>query len=77
MARRAAVPVFASNIKARSYWTMVDFLEWTNTKINFSQLVHGPDEFRLGRTTNGVFSVGSMYKALIHPIQPVLNNKSI
>jgi hypothetical protein len=41
------------------------------------QLQQGSDVFRWNLTKNGVFSVGSMYSALIEPIQPVLNNKSI
>jgi hypothetical protein len=41
------------------------------------QLLQGSDEFRWSLTKNGVFTVGSMYKALIEPIQPVVNNKSI
>ena len=41
------------------------------------QLTQGSDEFRWGLTKNGVFSVGSMYKGLIEPVQLVLNNKSI
>jgi hypothetical protein len=41
------------------------------------QMLHGSDEFRLGVTNNGVFLVGSMYKAFIEAIQPVINNNSI
>jgi hypothetical protein len=41
------------------------------------QLRQGTDEFRWNLTKNGVFSVGSMYSALIEPIQPVPNYKSI
>jgi hypothetical protein len=41
------------------------------------QLIQGADEFRWNLTKNGKFSVSSMYKALILPSQPVLNNKSI
>jgi hypothetical protein len=41
------------------------------------QLVQGTDEFRWRLTKNGSFSVQSMYKALIQPIQPVFNNKLI
>ena len=43
-------------------------------------LVHlsqGSDEFRWNLTENGKFSLSSMYKALIQPVEPVLNNKSI
>jgi hypothetical protein len=34
------------------------------------QLLQGSDELCWGLTENGVFSVGSMYKALCEPIQP-------
>jgi hypothetical protein len=40
-------------------------------------LMHGSDEFRWGLTKKGVFSISSMYKALIEPVQPILNNKFI
>jgi hypothetical protein len=41
------------------------------------QLVQGADEFRWNLTKNGKFSVSSMYKALIIPNQPIMNNKYI
>jgi hypothetical protein len=41
------------------------------------QLVPGADEFRWNLTKNGKFSVSSMYKALIIPNQPIMNNKYI
>jgi hypothetical protein len=41
------------------------------------QLTHGSDEFKWNLTTNGIFTVGSMYGALIHPVLPILKNKSI
>ena len=40
-------------------------------------LSQGPDEFRWSLTKNKKFSVDSMYKALIQPTQPILDNKSI
>jgi hypothetical protein len=36
---------------------------------------HGADEFRWNLTDNGKFSVGSMYRTFIHPLEPVVNIK--
>jgi hypothetical protein len=41
------------------------------------QLSQGPDEFRWNLNENAKFSMDSMYRALIQPIQPVVNNKLI
>jgi hypothetical protein len=41
------------------------------------QLVQGPDEFIWKLTSSGIFSVKSMYNAMIHPGDPVGKNKSI
>jgi hypothetical protein len=40
-------------------------------------LSEGTDEFRWDLTNSGVFTVQSMYKVLIQPVQPVASNKSI
>jgi hypothetical protein len=41
------------------------------------QLTNGPDVFRWNLNENGIFSVESMYTALIQPVEPVSNNKLI
>jgi hypothetical protein len=41
------------------------------------QLEQGTDEFKWNLTKNGIFTVGSMYRALIQPVVPVVNNKLI
>ena len=46
-------------------------------KLASVHLTQGSDEFRWSLTKNNKFSVDSMYKALIQPIQPILDNKSI
>jgi hypothetical protein len=40
-------------------------------------LTQGPDELHWSLNVNGKFSVDSMYKALIQPIEPVSSNKLI
>jgi hypothetical protein len=52
---------------------------WTELlqKLASVQLAPGTDEFKWSLTKNGLFTVGSMYKALIQPVIPVLDNKSI
>jgi hypothetical protein len=46
-------------------------------KLASVQLVQGKDIFRWELNKNGIFSVKSMYEALIEAIQPVYNNKNI
>jgi hypothetical protein len=41
------------------------------------QLTQGTDEFRWNLTASGKFTVNSMYKALIEPVEPIINNKKI
>jgi hypothetical protein len=43
----------------------------------FVQFSQGFDEFRWKLNENGKFLVDSMYRALIQPLQPVVNNKKI
>jgi hypothetical protein len=46
-------------------------------KLASFQLVQGKDIFHWELNKNGILSVKSMYEALIEPIQPVYNNKTI
>ena len=46
-------------------------------RLDSVQLTQGLDKFKWNLNKNGIFSVDSMYKALIHPDVLVDNNKKI
>jgi hypothetical protein len=46
-------------------------------RLDFAQLMHGSDDFRWNLTGSGIFSVASMYNALIQPNITVDNNLKI
>ena len=46
-------------------------------RLDSVQLSEGPDKLRWNLTKNGLFSVDSMYRALIQPVVPADNNKKI
>jgi hypothetical protein len=46
-------------------------------RLDSIQLSTGPDEFRWNLHSNGKFSVGSMYKAIIQSDVPINSNKKI